>query len=101
MSSSIDEQQVRHVAHLSRLKLSGEETARFSRELSVILEYVDQLNRLDTGHVEPMAHPLPIRNAVRADQVEPSIPVEDALSNAPQREGSFFRVPKVLDQENA
>ena len=98
MSDKIDEQQVRHVAHLARLKLTDEQVDRLSAELSAILDYVDQLNRLDTDDVEPTAHPLPIRNVFRDDEVEPSLDPETALANAPQREGTFFRVPKVLDQ---
>lgn len=101
MSTKIDEQQVRHVAHLARLKLSDDEVSRFSRDLSDILDYVDQLNRLDTEGVEPTAHPLPVRNVLRPDQVRESIDPEQAVGNAPQREGTFFRVPKVLDQDSA
>ena len=98
MGNKIDERQVRHVAHLARLELTDEQVDRLSTELSAILDYMDQLNRLDTEGVEPTAHPLPIRNVFRDDEVEPSLDPETALANAPQREGTFFRVPKVLNQ---
>ena len=98
MGNKIDERQVRHVAHLARLELTDEQVDRLSTELSAILDYVDQLNRLDTDDVEPMAHPLPVHNVFRDDEVEPSLDPETALANAPQREGTFFRVPKVLNQ---
>ena len=98
MSTEIDEQQVRQVAHLSRIRLSDAEVSRLGSELSVILDYMGQLNQLDTDGVEPTAHPLPIRNVFRQDEPHPSIDPEDALANAPQRQGTFFRVPKVLDQ---
>jgi len=100
MADRIDEQQVRHVAVLSRLKLSEGEVATFSRQLSAMLEYVDKLNELDTSDVEPTVHAVPISNVLRDDEPEEPMAVDEALANAPQREGSFYRVPKVLDQES-
>jgi aspartyl-tRNA(Asn)/glutamyl-tRNA(Gln) amidotransferase subunit C len=97
----IDEPLVRHVALLARLKLSDAEVARLAGELSAILDYMDQLNELDTANVPPMAHALPVVNVFREDEIVPSPGVEVVLANAPQRQGSFFRVPKVLDQESA
>jgi aspartyl-tRNA(Asn)/glutamyl-tRNA(Gln) amidotransferase subunit C len=101
MRSKIDEQTVRHVAHLSRLKLTDEEVNRLSTELSAIIDYFDQLQRLPTDGVEPTAHPLSMRNVFRDDLVQESLDAEQALANAPQREQTFFRVPKVLDQDGA
>jgi aspartyl-tRNA(Asn)/glutamyl-tRNA(Gln) amidotransferase subunit C len=86
---------------LSRLKLRDDEVVRFTEQLSAIINYVDQLSELDTGDVSPMAHALPVVNVFREDEVVASPGVETALANAPQREKSFFRVPKVLDQESA
>lgn len=100
MADRIDEQQVRHVAVLSRLKLSEGEVATFSRQLSAMLEYVEKLNELDTSDVEPTVHAVPISNVLRDDEPEEPMAVDEALANAPQREGSFYRVPKVLDQES-
>ncbi len=100
MADRIDERQVRHVAVLSRLKLSEDEVATFSRQLSAMLEYVEKLNELDTSDVEPTVHAVPTSNVLRDDEPEEPMGVAEALANAPQREGSFYKVPKVLDQES-
>jgi len=96
--TKITEAEVRHIAHLSRLKPSDEEVARFSQQLSAILDYMEQLNEVDTADVPPTAHVLPIHNVFRPDEPRPGLTPEAALANAPQREQSFFVVPKVLDQ---
>ena len=100
MSPHIDEGQVRHVAHLSRLELGDREVARLATELAAILDYVEKLNELDTSDVEPTSHPLAIRNVLREDQPAASIDPSTALANAPDKEKTFFRVPKVLDQQD-
>ncbi len=89
--------QVRYVAALARLKLTDEEVARFAAQLDQILAYVDTLRQLNTKQVPPTSHAVPMANVFRADQVTPSLPVEAALANAPQREGPFFKVPRVLE----
>ena len=96
-SDSLDESQVRHVAKLARLKLADSDVARYSTQLTAILGYVAQLKSVDVGGVEPMAHPLPLKNVLREDVVAPALPVETVLSNAPVKEGPYFAVPKVLD----
>lgn len=88
---------VRWVAHLGRLQLTEAETARYQRELNAILEYIQQLQELDTANVEPLAHPLNVNNVFRADELRESLPVDAALANAPDRRGNFFGVPAVLD----
>jgi len=101
MNPTLDESAVRHVAHLARLQLSDEEISRFAGQLSVILGYVAQLRSVDTRDVPPTAHPLPVHNVFREDEiVEPWSP-EFALHNAPAKQNDFFKVPKVLDQESA
>lgn len=95
MSLSVED--VRWVAHLARLEVTPEEAAEFARELSAIVAYVDQLQRVDTEGVEPLAHPFELRNVFRADEPSPSLTVDRALANAPQRKGDFFAVPAVLD----
>jgi aspartyl-tRNA(Asn)/glutamyl-tRNA(Gln) amidotransferase subunit C len=97
MSLSIDE--VRKVARLARLELSEPDLARMQQQLSAILDYVDQLNQLNTDGVEPMAHPLPVHNVFRPDEPVPSLPVDDALQNAPQRVDNYFGVPAVFADE--
>ena len=99
MANKIDESQVRTVAKLARLDLSEREVAEFSSELSAILGYIEKLNELDINSVEPLAHCLPIHNVFRDDSVKSSLETEDVLRNAPQREGEFFKVPKILDSD--
>lgn len=101
MAGKIDEAQVRHISHLSRLNPTDEEVQLFSEQLSAILAYVEQLNEVDATDVPPTAHALPVRNVFRADEPGASLNPDEALSNAPQREGNFFAVPKVLDQDSA
>jgi aspartyl-tRNA(Asn)/glutamyl-tRNA(Gln) amidotransferase subunit C len=101
MAKKIDEAIVRKVAKLSRLELSKDEVKEFTSQLSAILDYVEKMNELDTTDVEPLAHCLPISNVFRADAVKESIGTEKALSNAPQRDGEFFKVPKILDENRA
>ena len=95
MSIRLDE--VKHIAYLSRLELSDEEAQLYTQHLSQILEYVDQLKALDVSNVEPLSHAVPMSNVFRPDQVQPSLSNEAALSNAPEREGPFFRVPRVTE----
>jgi len=95
----IDLDQVRHVAKLARLALPAEKLEKFTGQIESILEYIAKINRLDTSNVEPMAHALPIHNALRDDVVQPSLPVEKVLANAPDTDGPFFKVPKVIGGE--
>lgn len=97
MAKTIDEAQVRHVAKLARLDLTGDEVATFSAQLSAILDYIQKLNELDTAGVEPLAHCLPVSNVFREDEVKTSLKPEAALANAPDRDEQFFKVPKILD----
>ncbi|HLG21909.1 MAG TPA: Asp-tRNA(Asn)/Glu-tRNA(Gln) amidotransferase subunit GatC, partial [Candidatus Manganitrophaceae bacterium] len=92
----ISQEQVKRVAKLARLSLTPEETERFSEQLSHILSYIEKLNQLDTSKVEPTSHVLPLSNVFREDQARPSLPAEEALANAPDREGPFFRTPKII-----
>ena len=97
MAERIDESQVRKVAKLARLQLTDAEVGEFTGQLSAIIGYVEKMNELDTENVEPLAHCLPISNVFRQDRVKESLGTEKALSNAPQRDGGFFKVPKILD----
>lgn len=93
----MDIDEVRKVARLARLNLSDADLATMAQQLTAILGYVDQLKELNTDDVEPMAHPLPVQNVFRADQLKPSLSVDNALRNAPLRSGDFFAVPAILD----
>ena len=88
---------VEKVAQLARLRFSEEEKRDLASKLNDILSYMEQLNRLDTEHVEPTAHVLPLKNVLREDAVAPSMSQEDLLSNAPDRAMGHFKVPKVIE----
>ena len=94
---SLTAEEVRWVAHLARLELSAAEMEAMTRQLSAILEYVNQLQQVNTDGVEPLAHPLPIQNVFRGDVTAPSLSVAAALANAPDRRGDFYGVPAVLE----
>jgi aspartyl-tRNA(Asn)/glutamyl-tRNA(Gln) amidotransferase subunit C len=98
---SIDD--VHHVAKLARLALDESRLRKFAGQLEHILEYVDKISQLDTTGVEPMAHALPLQNVLREDVVEPSLPIEQVLQNAPETDGPFFKVPKIIggDEDSA
>jgi aspartyl-tRNA(Asn)/glutamyl-tRNA(Gln) amidotransferase subunit C len=96
MSNTIDLNLVRHIGKLSRIELTEAETERFSRQLGDILGYFDKLRELDTENVEPMVHALEVHNVLAEDVVGESLSPEAALANAPQRDGDFFKVPKVI-----
>jgi aspartyl-tRNA(Asn)/glutamyl-tRNA(Gln) amidotransferase subunit C len=85
-------EELRHVADLARLGLSDDELEALGSELSTILEYIDQLERLDTSAIAPTAQVGELQNVMRDDEVRPSLDVEEALRNAPSRDGSYFRV---------
>ena len=101
MSDRLSEQEVRHVAKLARLNCSDAEIARFTKQLGRIVEYVGQLEEVDTSDVEPLTRPLPVQNVFRQDVVGQSLKSEEALANAPQRDGEFFVVPKMLGEREA
>lgn len=101
MVQKIDRQQVRKVAKLARLDLTEAEIEEFTDQLGAILEYVEKMNELDTAAVEPLAHCLPIHNVFRADEIRESLGAEQTLANAPQRDGPFFKVPKILEDSSA
>jgi aspartyl-tRNA(Asn)/glutamyl-tRNA(Gln) amidotransferase subunit C len=100
MPEKIDQTQVKKVAKLSRLELTGEEVDEFAGQLSAILGYMAKMNELNTDNVEPLAHCLPITNVLRKDQIKESLGTEKTLANAPQRDGEFFKVPKILDDSS-
>lgn len=95
--------QVRHVAKLSRLALSEQELQTLTPQLESILAYVAKLGELDVTNVEPMAHAIDLHNVLRDDVVEEPLPLEAVLRNAPESDGPFFKVPKVIggDEDSA
>ena len=91
-------EEVRHLAVLARVGMTDQEVERMRDQMSNILEHMDVLQQADTEGVEPTAHPLPIHTVLREDEIAPSYEPDKALQNAPHRDGSFFAVPKVLNQ---
>ena len=94
----ISKEQIKHIAGLARLKLTPREIDKYSRELTVILEYIDQLKVVDTQGIDAAPERTGGGPVLRADKVGESLPREKALANAPERDTEYFRVPKVLDK---
>ena len=94
---SLTREDVKHVATLARLELTAEEEERLTLQLGKILDYIEKLNQLDTAKVEPLAHMGDVVNAFREDRVTNQAAIEPLLSNAPDREDDFFKVPKIIE----
>jgi aspartyl-tRNA(Asn)/glutamyl-tRNA(Gln) amidotransferase subunit C len=96
-------EQVEQVAKLARLELPPDRIAKLTGQLESILEYVAKIGEVDMHEVEPIAHALPLHNVLRDDVVEPSLSLEKVLQNAPESDGPFFKVPKVIggDEDSA
>jgi len=88
---------VEHIARLARLRLTAEEKAKFGTQLNSILSYVEKLDELDTRGVEPTSHVLALSNVMREDRVKASLSKDEALMNVPDRDGNFYRVPKIIE----
>jgi aspartyl-tRNA(Asn)/glutamyl-tRNA(Gln) amidotransferase subunit C len=97
MSKPLDRETVLKVARLGRLKLAESEIDDYAAKLGQILQYVEQLNEVDTTDVEPMANAVARQNVFRDDVVTPSLPRGAALQNAPQTDGQSFLVPQIID----
>ncbi|MBW4668761.1 MAG: Asp-tRNA(Asn)/Glu-tRNA(Gln) amidotransferase subunit GatC [Cyanomargarita calcarea GSE-NOS-MK-12-04C] len=95
----IDREQVHKVARLARLELTPEEEEQFTIQLGDILNYVEQMNELDVSNVIPTTRAIDVSNVTREDKLQP-YPERDAiLSSAPQQEGEFFKVPKIMNAD--
>jgi len=88
---------VDHVARLARLDLTAEETDRMQGQLGDILGYIGLLDELDLSDIPPTSHVIDMVNVMRDDEVKPSLPVEKGLANAPEREGTAFKVPRIIE----
>ena len=89
----IDREQLLHVARLARLELREDEVERLEAQLNDILEAVSKVSELDLSDVPPTSHPLDVVNVWDADEPKPCLTADEALANAPEREGNFFKVP--------
>lgn len=94
---------VRNVAKLARLDLDEQHLQTYAGQLESILEYVAKIEQVDIAGVEPMAHAIPLSNVLREDVTEPALPLDKVLQNAPESDGPFFKVPKVIggDEDSA
>ncbi len=90
-------EEVLHIARLARIALTDEEIDKYSGQLSKLLEHFRVLQEVNTDNVPPTAQSIDLRSVMRDDVVQPSLPVEDVLANAPHREGDYFRVKPVLE----
>ena len=94
----IDRKDVEHVARLTRLALSEAELERMREQLNSILAHLDTLRAVPTEGVEPTSHAVDLVNVMREDEVAPCLSQDDALANAPDRSGEFFRVPRIIEE---
>ncbi len=95
----IDDRTVAHVARLSRLELTDEERERLRAQLGSILEHFQSFLALDLAAEPPTAHPPEITNVLREDTVQPFLPLDEVLANAPASEDGYFVVPPVIEGE--
>lgn len=93
---SVTLKDVEHVASLARLSFTEEEKQKLTAQLNEILQYMEQLNTLDTSKVEPLSHVIQLSNVFRKDTLKPSLTREEALTNSPAKTEKFFKVPKVI-----
>ena len=92
----IDREQVQKVAHLARLQLTPDEEEKFTIQLNQILDYFDQLSELEVSNVQPTTRAIDVSNVVRVDKHRPCEAREAILEGAPDRDGEFFKVPKIV-----
>lgn len=88
---------IEHLAQLARLSVSENEKTLFASQIDGILSYMDKLNELDTGNIEPTSHVIQLSNVAREDLPKDSLERDDALMNAPDRTEKFYRVPKIIE----
>jgi aspartyl-tRNA(Asn)/glutamyl-tRNA(Gln) amidotransferase subunit C len=93
---TIDREQVRKVAYLARLNITAQEEEEFTGQLNSILEYFEQLSELDTDNVQPTTRAIETSNITRPDKLEPFPNKDELLQSAPEQDGDYFRVPKIM-----
>ncbi len=95
----INKNTVEYISELSRLKLGQEELETFEEQLSTVLDYVAQLDEVDTGDIEPTSHVVrTMKNVFREDRPEASLSADEALRSSPDRKDTFFKVPKIIKE---
>lgn len=96
MAGKVDKELVKKIAKLARITLTDKEVEKYSSQLARIIDYVEQLNELDTSSIEPLSHVQGVVNFFRDDVVKKSLDIDEVLKNAPETEGNFFKVPGVI-----
>ncbi len=96
----LSREQVLHIAELAKLGINEQETEIFAEQLSDILEYAERLNKLDTSAIAPTAQVIKVSNVTRSDTVTESLSVDQALANAPDRNGDYVRVKAIFDNQD-
>lgn len=94
----ISEKQVAHIASLARLKLTHTETESYTTQLNQILQFAEKLNELDTEGIGPTSHAVVMNNVLREDVIQPSLPREEVLLNAPEQQEGMFKVPAIFQE---
>ena len=98
MHARLTRQDAAYVARLARIELSEDELDRYAGQLADVLEHAAAVSALDTEGVAPTSHPLPLRNVMRDDEVQPSLDRQEVLAEAPAAEEGRFRVPRILGE---
>ena len=98
---TIDREQVRKVAYLARLNITAQEEEEFTGQLNSILDYFEQLSELDTDNVPPTTRAIETSNITRPDKLEPFPNKDDLLQSAPEQDGDYFRVPKIMASDES
>jgi aspartyl-tRNA(Asn)/glutamyl-tRNA(Gln) amidotransferase subunit C len=88
---------IKYVAHLARIALTPDEEKKLAAQLGGILGYIEKLKELDVTNVEPTAHAVPMVNVTRADEIQHSLPHDEAMRNAPKQANGLFIVPKIVE----
>jgi aspartyl-tRNA(Asn)/glutamyl-tRNA(Gln) amidotransferase subunit C len=94
---SVSKEEVKYIAKLARLDFPEEELIDFTRQFNEILSYMEKLNEINTDDIEPLSHPVDGENVFREDTGIPSLTNEEALKNAPETDGAYFAVPKIIN----
>ena len=97
--AAISRDEVAHLARLARLAVTEEELDQFAGQLDVIISSVARVGEVVADDIPPTTHAVPLTNVLRDDTVAPSLERADALAGAPDAEGAYFRVPRILDEE--
>jgi aspartyl-tRNA(Asn)/glutamyl-tRNA(Gln) amidotransferase subunit C len=97
---SVTIKDVEYIAKLANLEFTDMEKHKFTQQMNQILNYVEQMNKLDTNKVEPLSHVIELSNVFRSDVVKQSVSTEEALKNAPEKNEQFFKVPKVIGEKS-